>query len=180
MKHIILIFIISTIFACNSSPRTNSNAVETSKVADTTSTELEQPERIEPPTELNPEIAVAFINSYVENANKMREAVEIREWVNSSELVTDNFKTELVNVINEAFEREPDYGLGFDLILDAQDFPEEGFLLSNYDSTLNIATVTGKQWTSFVLNIKLTNQNDRTLVDGCGVLNIPEEQRAER
>ncbi|GAA5039186.1 hypothetical protein GCM10011506_38050 [Marivirga lumbricoides] len=180
MRHIILTVIISTLFACNSSPRPNSNAVETSELTDTTSTEPEQPERIESPTELNPEIAVGFINSYVENANKMREAVEIREWVNSSELVTDNFKTELVNMINEAFEREPDYGLGFDPILDAQDYPEEGFLLSNYDSTLNIATVTGKQWTSFVLNIKLTNQNDRTLVDGCGVVNIPEEQRAER
>ena len=110
----------------------------------------------------------------------MREAVDIREWVITSELVTDNFKTELVNMINEAFEREPDYGLGFDPILDAQDYPEEEFLLSNYDSTLSVATVNGKQWTSFVLNIKLTNQNDRTLVDGCGVVNIPEEHRAER
>ncbi len=180
MKHIILIIIISALFACNSSPQTTSNSVETSELVDTTSTELEQPEPIESQTEPNPEIAVNFINSYVENANKMREAVEIREWVNSSELVTDNFKTDLVNMINGAFEREPGYGLGFDPILDAQDYPEEGFLLSNYDSTLNIATVTGKQWISFVLNIKLTNQNDRTLVDGCGVVNIPKEQRAER
>lgn len=180
MRHVILIFIISTLFACNSSPRTNTNAVETSQLFDTTSTELEQTEPIESQTELNSEIAVNFINSYVENANKMREAVEIREWVNSSKLVTDNFKTELFNMINEAFEREPDYGLGFDPILDAQDYPEEGFLLSNYDSTLNIATVAGKQWTSFVLNIKLTNQNGRTLVDGCGVVNMHAEQRAER
>ena len=180
MRQIILIFIISTLFACNSSQRTNSNGVETSELVDSTSTELEQPVPTETQTELNPEIAVDFINSYIENANKIREAVEIREWVKSSELVTDNFKTELVNMITEAFKSEPEYGLGFDPILDAQDYPEEGFLLSSYDSTSNIATVAGKQWTAFVLNIKLTNQNGQTLVDGCGVVNISEELRAER
>lgn len=116
----------------------------------------------------------------MENVNKMREAVEIRKWVNSSQLVTHNFKTDLVNMINEAYEREPDYGLGFDPILDAQDYPEEGFLFSNYDSISHIVSVTGKQWTEFALNIKLTNQNGRTLVDGCGVVNVPEELRVER
>ena len=180
MRYIILTLIISTLFSCSSSPQTNSNHEELSQLVDTASTEPEGSEPIETEAEPNPEIAVNFINSYVENANKMGEAVEIREWVNASELVTDDFKTVLTNLVDEAFEREPDYGLGFDPILNAQDYPEEGFLLSNYDSTLNIATVHGKKWTAFSLNIKLTEQDGKTLVDGCGVVNLPKEDQAER
>lgn len=167
------------LLGCSPASQTDTNVVASSEVADTASTEPEASELTKPEAEPNPVIAVNFINSYIENANKMAEAVEIRAWVNSSELVTDHFKTELTNMINEAFEREPDYGLGFDPILDAQDYPEEGFLLSSYNSNSSIATVASKQWPSFVVNIKLINQNGRTLVDGCGVVNLPEEQRAE-
>lgn len=81
MRHIILIFIISTLFACNSFPRTNTSTVETSQLVDTISTELEQPKSIELQPKLYSEIAVNFINSYVENANKMREAGEVREFM---------------------------------------------------------------------------------------------------
>lgn len=177
MQKIIIAFIISPLFFCTSFSKKPPNLEESSGLTDTASTELKL---TDPQAELNPKIAMDFINSYIDNANKMSEAVEIQNWVKSSKLLTDKFKIVLVNMITEAFERDPEYGLGFDPILDAQDYPEEGFLLSSYDPTSNIATVTGKQWTSFVLKIKLTDQNGQTLVDGCGVVNIPEEQRAER
>lgn len=179
MRKTILTLIISTLFACTPSTQTNSKAVETSELEDTTSTKPDQPEPIELKVEIYPEIAVNFINSYVENANKMSKAVETRDWVKSSKLVTDNFKTELVNIINEAFERDPEYGLGFDPIMDAQDNPNE-FVITEFDDKTGIVKLRGKQWESFTLNIKLVVDDGKTLVDGCGVVNLTEEERAKR
>lgn len=180
MRYISVLIIISTLYACNSSTRTNSDVVESSELANTTPTELEEPELIKSQTELNAEIAVNFINYYVENAHKMREAVEIRDWVKSSELVTENFRTQLVKMITAAFEREPEYGLGFDPILDAQDYPDGKFQLLSFDESIGLAIVNGIEGPGFHIPVILINIDGQTLVDGCGVINIPEELQIVR
>ena len=172
MRLLILMSMISTCFACTSSQQKSNNIEETYQLTDSIS--IDQPHIVK--SELNPQIAVDFINSYVENENKRKQAVDIREWIKSSDLVTEDFKTELNKIVTEAIEKEPNYGLGFNPILNAQDYPEEGFLLSSYDSISNIAIVAGKNWSSFVLKIKLTNQAGQTLIEGCGIVNMPKEQ----
>ncbi|WP_085519229.1 hypothetical protein [Marivirga sericea] len=64
--------------------------------------------------------------------------------------------------------------------MDAQDYPDGGFKLLNFDETTGLTTVNGKEGESFHINIQLVSQNGRTLVDGCGVVNLPEELRAAR
>ncbi|MCV9389369.1 hypothetical protein [Reichenbachiella ulvae] len=174
MRQIILIFAVATFYSCTTSSSTNSDKVEATDIKNTAS-ELKAPISLSYST-----IALKFINAYVDNANKMSQSVEMQDWVNSSDLVSNDFRAELDKIIKEAFEEDPEYGLGFDPIFDAQDYPEEGLVLLNYDSTSNIATVRGKQWEAFLLNIRMTNQNGQVLVDGCGVVNIPLELRAKR
>ena len=41
------------------------------------------------------ENALTFINSYVDNCNKMKESIEVVEWANSNKLTTQSFKAEL-------------------------------------------------------------------------------------
>jgi hypothetical protein len=170
------------LFACNTSTQTNTNESTQSVVAvvtvDSLTTNSEEPQQIEPEVEFNPEVAANFINSYIENIDKRSERIEIRKWTQASELVTDNFKSQLDSMITYAFEREPEYGLGFDPIIDAQDYPDGGFQLLNFDESTGLATVNGIEGPSFHIPVMLVSIGGRTLVDGCGAINIPKELRA--
>ena len=45
------------------------------------------------------EIALKFVNSYVDNCNKMKGAVGILEWVELNKMVTKSFKDEVKRMI---------------------------------------------------------------------------------
>ncbi len=132
-------------------------------------------------TSENPiDIGLNFINAYVENCNKMKESVEVVEWVNSNKLTTHHFRTELVRIMKEAYKVEPEIGLGADPIFDAQDYPDQGFELDHFDSTTNYLVVKGKDWPTFKLTIRMVYEKTNWLVDGCGIINIPDDKRAVR
>jgi hypothetical protein len=126
------------------------------------------------------DIALTFINSYVDNCNKMSEAIDIIEWVNSNNLTTNHFKTEVKSIMEEAFKEDPELGLGFDPIFDAQDYDDNGFELVTYDSKTNYVVVKGKNWSDFKLTIKVVLEDNKWLVDGCGIINIPKDKQSER
>ncbi|WMI70056.1 hypothetical protein [Mangrovimonas sp. YM274] len=125
-------------------------------------------------------VATKFINDYVSNCNKMKEQIGIIEWVNSYPNVSQKFKSELTKMIQDAEEKDPEYGLGFDPIFDAQDYPDDGFKLTEFDSTSNFLTVEAKSWEGFTITMRLKEMNNEYLVDGCGVINIPKNKQAKR
>jgi hypothetical protein len=124
--------------------------------------------------------ALKFINDYVENCTKMNKAIRAIDWVNSNQLTTENFKSELTRIINEANKIDPELGLGFDPIFDAQDFPDKGFELESIDTTTNFLIVKGKDENQFRLTMKVSKENGKWLVAGCGIINIPIDRRIER
>jgi hypothetical protein len=126
------------------------------------------------------DIALKFINGYAENSNEANMMADKIEWVNSSHLTTEDFKIELKRIINDAYKAEPEVGLDFDPILDAQDSPDKGFELESFDEKTNLLTVRGKDWKEFKLTIKIIEENGNWLVDGCGIVNIPTDKRALR
>lgn len=130
--------------------------------------------------ELITSIALKFINDYTDNCNKMKDAIEIMEWVNANALASDAFKRELKVILDKANALDPDYGLGFDPIFDAQDFPDDGFQLARFDTTTNNVVVEAKSWDGFEITMKMKNLNNNWLVDGCGVINIPESKQSPR
>ena len=125
--------------------------------------------------------ALKFINGYVEDCNKTKERLGITPWVNSNNYSTKNFKNKLETLIQEANKKDPEYGLGFDPIFDAQDYPEDGFELNKIDSISNYLTVKGKKnWKGFEITMKIKKENNQWLVDGCGVVNIPRGKQSIR
>lgn len=124
--------------------------------------------------------ALKFINDYVENSNKMKNAIGIIEWVNSNKLVTESFKTELTKVVNDANEKDPELGLDFDPIFNAQDYPEKGFELETIDKKSGYLVIKGKDFPQFRLTMKVKNMNGKWLVDGCGIINISKNKLIER
>lgn len=164
------IFIMTLIF-CASYGQSTDTEVSTDKNV-VQSTEVRQEKLIEN--------ALAFINSYVDNCNKMKESVGVVEWTNSNKLTTQSFKTKLKKIMDEAYKLEPKMGLDADPIFDAQDYPDKGFELYSLDEKTNFVVVKGKDWPDFKLTIKMVKDNNNWLVDGCGIINIPNDKRIAR
>lgn len=121
--------------------------------------------------------AIKFINAYNDNSNKMGKAVPILDWVNANTQSTQVFKTELKKIIDEA---DPEMGLDADPIIDAQDNPSKGFELESFDEASNYLTVHGIEQADFKITMKVVEQSGNYLVDGCGIVNIPQDKRAKR
>ena len=124
--------------------------------------------------------ALTFINSYVENCNSVNNSLDVMDWVNSNKLTSQTFKNKLKSIIDEALKSDPELGLGADPIFDAQDYPENGFEFESFNEATNYIVVRGKNWSEFKVAIKMKKQDNNWIVDGCGIVNIPENQQAKR
>ncbi len=123
-------------------------------------------------TEDKTQVALSFLNGYVENCNLMSESIGVIDWVNANALVTSNFKSALTKIMDEAFASDPELGLGADPLFDAQDWPEEGFELDVMDEASNLITLKGINWPDFRVTVKVMEENGKWLVDGCGMVNM--------
>jgi hypothetical protein len=123
-------------------------------------------------------VALRFINDYNDLFSKHTARREINRWIESTELATDSFKSTYKNMVDSAEKADPEYGLGFDPILDAQDNPDKGFEILKADTITRYVTVQGKDW-KVKLVLKIAYINNKWLVDGSGVINIPSDKRAK-
>jgi len=128
-------------------------------------------------TEPDYEVAIKFINDYLDFTNDRKSEIGLIEWVNNRKDVTVAIKSELKRILDEAEKNDPELGLEFDPILDAQDYPNE-FELYNTDSDFLI--VKGKDWPDFQLTLKMKLVENKWLVDGVGIVNVPENKRIKR
>ena len=126
------------------------------------------------------DFALDFINGYIDNLNSTEEEIDLVAWAKSNKLVTPEFTKDLTKIIEDANRENPEWGLGADPILDAQDYPDSGFKIVLHDPITNLIYLEGIDWDDFKLTMKAKSVNGKWLVDGCGVVNMPEEDRAER
>lgn len=122
-------------------------------------------------------IALTFINDYVAYCNDLTLDMDLVEWINLRSDVTEKFKSEVQKVMEEAFKNDPELGLGFDPLFDAQDFPEK-FIIEKSENEYLI--VKGKGEPQFSLTMKLKREGNEWKVDGCGVIRVPKNKRMPR
>ena len=173
MKNIILIFITLFLFGCNFNKKKQSKSSNTESKDTIVSTNKDFEKNTQ---DINYQVAIDFLNSYIENGI----SAGMLDWTKTSSLATENFKKELEQIVNKAWEEEPEFGLDFDPIFDGQDYPTDGFELFDIDKETGYVIAKGIKWESFKVTLKLINENGKTLVEGSGVVNIPEEKRTER
>ena len=162
MKNIIFITAILLFWSCGQD--SNSNRDNKQMFAD----------NIEQNQIIPEEIALNFVNSYVDNCNKMKGAIGILEWVELNKMVTKSFKDEVKRMIDEAYNKDSEIGLDYDPIFNAQDYPEKGFEIESFDRENNYLILRGIDWPKFKLLIKISRENNTWLIDGCGSININE------
>lgn len=172
MKHSIALIFSLFLFSCQSEKNKQPEALD----LELSNTDLYQHLENEGSSkDQNYQVALDFLNAYIENNNN----VEILEFVKGSSLVTESLKEKLENMLIRAWEENPQVGLGFDPILDAQDYPHKGVELHEFDLGTGYVTVKGIDWDDFKMTMTVVTKNGHILVDGCGVVNIPEDKRAE-
>jgi len=161
MKQIIIISTIAFFASCGQVSE-NKTLKETSSTA--------QAEQID---SLPIDVALTFINSYVDNCNSMEASMGIVEWVNSNNLTTNNFKAALKLRIEKRGIADRERGLPADPLFDAQDYPDKGFEIESFDNKSNYVVVKGIDWPEFKVTLKMVLENNNWRVDGCGSVNIP-------
>ncbi len=125
-------------------------------------------------------VALKFINDYVLHCLPGAERMSDSAWVATNELATAGFKAAYKKLYDDAFKADPEMGMGADPIFDAQDFPDKGFNLVSCDADSGYVVVTGKNWKDFNVVLRVVQQDNKWLVDGAGVINIPYEKMAKR
>lgn len=161
LKTLIILLLGLTILSCN--------ATDSKKESSTTkTTQTSDP---------NYQVGIQFINDYLDFCNGSRLNTGILEWINNRADVTKDFKKELKRILDEAEKQDPEIGLGFDPILDAQDNPNK-FEIDRTD--YEYLVVKGVKWTDFKLSMKLKLKKDKWLVDGVGIINVPKNKRIKR
>ena len=75
--------------------------------------------------------------------------------------MTDKFKTTYRNLLDSARKADPELGLDFDPIFDAQDFDDKGFSIMTADTNTGYVTVIGNKWKEFTLVLKVVFQDNK-------------------
>lgn len=125
-------------------------------------------------------IALDFINDYVVFCNNQDSEIGLLDWVLKQSNVSENFKTDLKKIIADAAKQDPEIGLDFDPIFDAQDYPDKGFEFEKSEKNSEFIIVKGKDWSDFTLRIKMMYKDETWFVNGVGVINMLATERVER
>ena len=163
-KAILSVFLV-LLLSCN--PRTEATNVNSTN-----------PKELNATTDFS--IALKFVNDYAEYCAPSNQKRDERTWIDKNPLLTINFKNKYKNILDSALKKDPELGLGFDPIFDAQDFPDKGFSIFAADTSSGYVTVVGNDWKEFKLVLKMVNEDNKWLVDGAGIINVPTDKRAAR
>lgn len=132
----------------------------------------EAPQYREQITEPDFETALKFINDYAEYCNKRFPRPIDQSWIENNSLLTEQFKTEYKKIVNSGNKADPEMGLGFDPIFNAQDYPEKGFEVLITDTKKGLVTVNGIDMAEFEVSLILKFEQNKWLVDGCGIVSM--------
>lgn len=123
--------------------------------------------------------ATGFMNAYVKQAL----AIEHREatmgmdaWLHKNQKLTAYFKDAYQTLQDDARRKNPESGLGFDPIVNAQDFPDHGFEPERCKKS-GFVVLRGVDWPTFKVTVKVVKTPTTWMVDGAGVINIPEDEQ---
>lgn len=174
-KYFLLLMAVAVMFSCKENKQEAIEAnVNAEKVADAVApAEEKAADRL---SNQYAGVALNFINGYKQDCDNLNDRKDTL-FVEESPYVTSGFKSELKRIMEEAEKEDPEMGLGFDPIFDAQDYPDQGFEIKSVDEKTGYVVVQGKDWKEFLLTMQVVNENGKWLVNGCGIINIPQDKR---
>ena len=117
----------------------------------------------------DPQVALDFMNSYVKSCNELTNP---EKWVAENKQLSNEFKAAYRKLMKEAWEHDPEFGLGFDPIFDAQDYPDIGYRIKSFDSKTGIVQLESSDNLGYHAKVRVKLIGNKTLVDGAGVIRM--------
>lgn len=180
---IVGVFIVGCLVACqsNSAKPQQENTVQNKIAVEDSSKDIQA---VAEDSSKGVEVALLFINDYVEHCMRIGEKEGTDEWLESNSFISKNFLYAWQTILNNSYKEDAykeDHGYS-DPILNwyVYDLPNEGFELESFNTLTGYCIVRGKKWKEFRLAMKIINENGKCLVDGCGSVNIPYKYRIKR
>lgn len=124
-------------------------------------------------------VALTFINDYAEFCEPKSPPAIDSTWIERNPLLTENFKARYKAIFDSAEIANPESGLECDPIFYAQD-NDSKYIILKADSINGYVTMCGKEWKESIVVMRVIYQNDKWLVEGSGMINIPKEQFIEK
>ncbi|TSJ47925.1 hypothetical protein [Fluviicola chungangensis] len=146
MKKALVLFLATTIFSCDTSNGTGAEK-----------------------TGPDPRVALDVLNEYTAACKALKDP---GKWVENQDQLTVDFKKEYQKIMKQAWEDDPEMGLGFDPIFDAQDYSEKGYEINFFDSKTGLVILQGVDSPGFKVSLRLKMVGNRCLVDGAGVIRM--------
>lgn len=165
MKFIVVLAQLAIMFSCNTqtTETTKNNIINNDEIS-----------------ALACESALKFANEYVSSTVRSSPVQNDSAWLYRNPLLSAKFISEYRMLIDSANKADPEFGLGFDPVLDAQDYPDKGFEIATCNNETGYVSLLGKGWKDFYLTVKMVFADSIWLVDGSGIINIPPDKRAKR
>lgn len=117
-----------------------------------------------------------FMNEYLTYRDSVRpNEMEFTWWIVANPMLTEDFKVEYRQLVESYRAHDPELGLDWDPILEAQDSPI-AFELNTIHAN-GYLTINGTDWKEFKVIVRVAQIDGRWLIHGSGRINIPEEKR---
>jgi hypothetical protein len=117
---------------------------------------------------------------YVDDSSHKKTKETRDQWIKRNLLITAQFKSSYKKLVDDANRNDPEMGLDFDPIFDAQDYPDQGFKILSCSEKSNLVTLVGRDWEDFTVVVKTVKTEKGWLIDGAGVINISTNERTHR
>jgi len=124
-------------------------------------------------------VALTFINDYAEFCEPKSPPTIDSTWIERNPLLTENFKARYKAILDSAEIADPELGLDCNPIFYAQD-NDSKYTIQKTDSINGYVTLCGKDWKESVVVMRVIYQENKWLVEGAGMINIPKEQLIEK
>lgn len=125
------------------------------------------------PSGTREDVALKFMNDYAKSIMNPEENGDITAWLNGRSDNTQEFRDELKQMIETAEQEDPEMGLGFDPILNAQDIDQAGFAVAKSADAQGYVVLKGKTWQDYKVALKVVQEGNQWKIDGAGVVRIP-------
>lgn len=143
-------------------------------------TQQEKSAHLTPKETIDYQVGVKFMNEYKDFCDQVMlshdTTLNTGDWINKHQLLSTRFIKRYNFIMDSAEKANPGYGLGFDPIFDAQDYTDGTFEIKEIDSAANLVMVIGTK-DQFEAIVKVIRVNNKSVVDGAGIINIPKNKQ---
>lgn len=171
---VVLVLLVHLISACGNKMKESNGASEIYEgLAVDDKDSLASKGSVDSMLQMKQNYALDFVNNYLNRIVGDGEYhQDLMEWLANDNSTSIRFRNELDSLITKAEEDDPEIGLGYDPIIEGQDYAA-AYELDYYDADKDFFLLRGiVPENAYTVKIRIVDREGRLWVDGCGEINM--------